>query len=623
MSDRVVLQSQFLERGSLTLLKTIGCGSLRSEHAGTEVTLAGWVHRRRDHGSLIFVDLRDRDGLVQVIFNPDLAPEAHAVAETLRNEWVVQVVGRVERRPEGTENPELPTGAVEVLASSATVLGRSETPPFYVNEDTEVDELLRLKYRFVDLRRRRMLDMMTLRHRVVKYIRDFLDERDFLEIETPILIKSTPEGARDFLVPSRLIPGSFYALPQSPQQLKQLLMVAGFERYFQIARCFRDEDPRADRVVEHTQLDLEMSFVEEEDVLGLIEELYTSLVEAILPEKRVVKPFPRITYEDAMASYGTDKPDLRFGLQLADLSDIAAVTDFRVFQTVLKNGGVVKGFRAPGCASYSRRQLDELTDFVKARGVQGLVSMALTGEPGPLSGLTQEGVKSAVSRFLTLDQVREMAERVGAEIGDLLLIVAGPAKSTNLALGQLRNELGQRLELVNPDQLVFAFVVDFPLFEWIDEENRWDAMHHAFSAPKDGYEQFIESDPGRVIGRLYDMICNGEELASGSIRVHTRELQERIFKVIGYTPDQIEERFGQLLMAFDYGAPPHGGIAPGIDRLMMVLTNTDNIRDVIAFPKTQSGSDPLFGAPAPIEEAQLAELGLKLLDQGGTGEARQ
>ena len=605
------------------MLKTIACGGLRPEHAGTEVTLAGWVHRRRDHGSLVFVDLRDRDGIVQVIFNPDLAPEAHAVAETLRNEWVVQVVGRVEPRPEGTENPELPTGEVEVLASKATVLGRSETPPFYVNEDTEVDELLRLKYRFVDLRRQRMLDMMTLRHRVVKFIRDYLDEQGFLEIETPILIKSTPEGARDFLVPSRLLPGSFYALPQSPQQLKQLLMVAGFEKYFQIARCFRDEDPRADRVVEHTQLDLEMSFVDEEDVLRLIEELYTSMVETLLPEKRVVKPFPRLTYEHAMASYGTDKPDLRFGLELADLSDIAAETEFRVFQAVLKNGGVVKGFRAPGCASYSRRQLDELTDFVKARGAQGLVSMALTGEPGPLSTLEQEGVRSAVSRFLTLDQVKAMAARVGAEVGDLLLIVAGPAKSTNLALGQLRNEMGHRLELADPDELVFAFVVDFPLFEWIEEENRWDAMHHAFSAPKDGYEQLIESDPGRVIGRLYDMICNGEELASGSIRVHTRELQERILKVIGYTPEQIEERFGQLLMAFDYGAPPHGGIAPGIDRLLMVLTNNDNIRDVIAFPKTQSGSDPLFGAPAPIDDAQLAELGLKLADQGATEETRQ
>ena len=596
------------------MLKTIGCGRLRSEHTGTEVTLAGWVHRRRDHGSLIFVDVRDRDGVVQVTFNPDIAPEAHKVAETLRNEWVVQIVGRVERRPVGTENSELPTGDVEVQASQATVLGESETPPFSVNEDAEVDELLRLKYRYVDLRRKRMLDMMTLRHRVVKFIRDFLDERDFLEIETPILIKSTPEGARDFLVPSRLQPGSFYALPQSPQQLKQLLMVAGVERYFQIARCFRDEDPRADRVVEHTQLDLEMSFVEEEDVLQLLEELYTSLVETILPQKRVVKPFPRLTYEDAMASYGTDKPDLRFGLELADLSDIAAETEFRVFQTVLEGGGIVKGFRAPGCATYSRRQVDELTDFVKSRGAQGLVSMALTGEPGPLSGLTQEGVKSAVSRFLTLDQVKSMADRVGAEIGDLVLIVAGPPKPTNIALGQLRNEMGRRLELVDPDELVFGFILDFPLFEWSEEESRWDAMHHPFSAPKEGYEQLIDSDPGRVIGRLYDLVCNGEELASGSIRVHTRELQERILKVLGYTPDQIEERFGQLLGAFEYGAPPHGGIAPGIDRLLMVLTNTDNIRDVIAFPKTQSGVDPLFGAPSPIDEAQLDELGIKVVE---------
>ena len=596
------------------MLKTIGCGQLRSEHTGTEVTLAGWVHRRRDHGSLIFVDVRDRDGVAQVTFNPDLAPEAHKVAETLRNEWVVQIVGRVERRPEGTENPELPTGEVEVQASQATVLGESETPPFNVNEEAEVDELLRLKYRYVDLRRRRMLDMMILRHRVVKFIRDFLDDRDFLEIETPILIKSTPEGARDFLVPSRLQPGSFYALPQSPQQLKQLLMVGGVERYFQIARCFRDEDPRADRVVEHTQLDLEMSFVEEEDLFELIEELYTSLIETILPEKRVVKPFPRLTYEAAIASYGTDKPDLRFGLELADLSDIAAETEFRVFQTVLEGGGVVKGFRAPGCSSYSRRQMDELTDFVKARGAQGLVSIALTGEPGPLSGLTQDGVRSAVSRFLTLDQIRSMAERVGAEIGDLVVIVAGPPKPTNLALGQLRNEMGRRLELVDPNELVFEFVLDFPLFEWSEQEQRWDAMHHPFSAPKEGYEQFIESDPGKVIGRLYDLVCNGEELASGSIRVHSRELQERILKVLGYTRDQIEERFGQLLGAFEYGAPPHGGIAPGIDRLLMVLTNTDNIRDVIAFPKTQSGVDPLFGAPSPIEEAQLAELGLKVVE---------
>jgi aspartyl-tRNA synthetase len=605
------------------LLKTIGCGHLRSDHTGEEVTIAGWVHRRRDHGSLIFIDVRDRDGIVQVTFNPDLAPEAHKVAEGLRNEWVVQIVGTVERRPEGTVNSELPTGEVEVSATRAAVLGESETPPFSVNEDAEVDEALRLKYRYLDLRRPRMLGMMILRHKVVKFIRDFLDKRDFLEIETPILIKSTPEGARDFLVPSRLHPGTFYALPQSPQQLKQLLMVSGVERYFQIARCFRDEDPRADRVVEHTQLDLEMSFVEEEDLLGLIEELYTDLVETLMPEKQVTKPFPRLTYQESIAAYGTDKPDLRFELKLADLSDVASGTEFRVFQTVLENGGIVKGFSAPGCGSYSRRQIDELTEFVKARGAQGLVSMALTGEPGPLDSLTLEGVKSAVSRFLTLDQIKAIAKATGAEIGDIILIVAGPPKSTNLTLGQLRNEMGQRLGLADPDKLIFGFVLDFPLFEWSEEENRWDAMHHAFSAPKDGYEEFIESDPGKVIGRLYDLICNGSELASGSIRVHNRELQERIFRTLGYTPEQMEERFGQLLGAFEYGAPPHGGIAPGIDRLLMTLTNTDNIRDTIAFPKTQSGVDPLFGAPSPLDDAQLKELHIRVVEPSATEASEQ
>ena len=594
------------------MLKSISCGSLRAEHAGQSATLAGWVHRRRDHGSLIFIDIRDRDGLTQVVFNPEIAPDAHRTAESFRNEWVVQVSGEVAPRPEGTENPGIATGAIELVASDACVLNESLTPPFYINEESDVEELLRMQYRYLDLRRPGMRDMLVLRHHVVKFIRDFLDQRGFLEVETPILIKSTPEGARDYLVPSRLYPGSFYALPQSPQQLKQLLMAAGVEKYFQIARCFRDEDPRADRQPEHTQLDLEMSFVEEDDVLGLIEELYTALIDTVIPEKRVLRPFPRLTYAESMASYGTDKPDLRFELKMADLSDIAASTDFRVFTSAVEGGGIVKGFSAPGCASYSRRQTDELIDFVRAWGARGLITIALTGD-GSVNDLTEEQVRSAAARFLSLDQIKEIAKKTGADIGDMVLIVAGPEKTTNQALSSLRHEMGRRLELTDPDLIAFAFVTDFPLFEWNDNEERWDAMHHAFSMPKYGTEKFIETDPSKVIGRLYDLVANGHELASGSIRIHTRELQEKVFEVLGYTTDEVAERFGQLLTAFEYGAPPHGGIAPGIDRLLMVLLQTDNIRDVIAFPKTQNGIDPLFGAPGEVDQGQLDELRLKVL----------
>ena len=594
------------------MLKSISCGSLRAEHAGQTATLAGWVHRRRDHGSLIFIDIRDRDGLTQVVFNPEIAPDAHRTAERFRNEWVVQVSGEVTARPEGTENPAIATGSIELVASEASVLNESLTPPFYVNEESDVDELLRMQYRYIDLRRPGMRDMLILRHKVVKFIRDFLDERGFLEVETPILIKSTPEGARDYLVPSRLYPGSFYALPQSPQQLKQLLMAAGVEKYFQIARCFRDEDPRADRQPEHTQLDLEMSFVEEDDVLGLIEELYTALIETVTPDKRILRPFPRLTYADSMAAYGTDKPDLRFGMEMADLSDIAVATDFRVFTSAVEGGGTVKGFSAPGCASYSRRQTDELIDFVKAWGARGLVTIALTGE-GSIDDLTQDQVRSAAARFLSLDQIEEIARRTGAGVGDMVLIVAGDEKTTNQALSSLRHEMGRRLEIAAPDLIAFAFITDFPLFEWNDNEERWDAMHHAFSMPKYGTEKFIDTDPGRVIGHLYDLVANGTELASGSIRIHTRELQEKVFEVLGYTTDEVAERFGQLLTAFEYGAPPHGGIAPGIDRLVMTLTQNDNIRDVIAFPKTQNGIDPLFGAPGVVDQEQLDELKLKVL----------
>ena len=593
------------------MLKTISCGDVRAEHIGKTVTLAGWVHRRRDHGGLIFIDLRDREGIVQVVFNPDNAPDIHATAETLRNEWVVQVTGTVTARPEGTENPNMSTGEVEVSTEQVRVLNESKTPPFYINEESEVDELIRMKYRFLDLRRQSMRDTIIMRHEVVRYIRDFLSDRGFLEVETPILIKSTPEGARDYLVPSRIYPGRFYALPQSPQQLKQLLMAAGVEKYFQIARCFRDEDPRADRQPEHTQLDLEMSFVEEDDVLNLIEELYTKLIEAQFPDKWIMRPFPRMTYAEAMASYGTDKPDLRFDLDMSDLSDIAAQTDFRVFTSTVEGGGIVKGFRAPGCASYSRRQTDALIDFAKANGALGLVTIALTGE-GDIDDLTEDGIRSAAARFLTVEQVKAIAHRVEAEMGDMILIVAGPAKTTNQALSALRNEMGARLELADPNLIAFAFVTDFPLFEWNEDAGRWDAMHHAFSMPKDGHEAYLESDPGKVIGRLYDLVANGAELASGSIRIHKRELQERVFGVLGYTKEEVAERFDQLLTAFEYGTPPHGGIAPGIDRLLMVLTGRDNIRDVIAFPKTQSGFDPLFEAPNVVEQKHLDELHISI-----------
>ena len=593
------------------MLKTISCGDVRADHIGKTVTLAGWVHRRRDHGGLIFIDLRDREGIVQVVFNPDNAQDIHAIAESLRNEWVVQVTGAVTARPEGTENPNMATGEVEVSTEQVRVLNESKTPPFYINEESEVDELIRMKYRFLDLRRQSMRDTIIMRHEVVRYIRNFLSDRGFLEVETPILIKSTPEGARDYLVPSRIYPGKFYALPQSPQQLKQLLMAAGIEKYFQIARCFRDEDPRADRQPEHTQLDLEMSFVEEDDVLNLIEELYTKLIETLFPEKWIMRPFPRMTYAEAMASYGTDKPDLRFDLDMSDLSDIAEQTDFRVFTSTVEGGGIVKGFSAPGCASYSRRQTDALIDFAKANGALGLVTIALTGE-GDIDDLTQDGIRSAAARFLTVEQVKAIAHRVEGEMGDMILIVAGPAKTTNQALSALRNEIGARLELADPNLIAFAFVTDFPLFEWNEDAGRWDAMHHAFSMPKDGHEAYLESDPGKVIGRLYDLVANGAELASGSIRIHKRELQERVFGVLGYTKEEVGERFDQLLTAFEYGTPPHGGIAPGIDRLLMVLTGRDNIRDVIAFPKTQSGFDPLFEAPNVVEQKHLDELHISI-----------
>ncbi|MFN3974788.1 MAG: aspartate--tRNA ligase [Dehalococcoidia bacterium] len=597
------------------MLKDTDCGTLTLDHVGRRITLAGWVHRRRDHGGIIFIDLRDRSGIVQVVFNPTEAPDAYRTADTLRNEWVVQVNGIVERRPPGTENPALPTGQVEVRATACQLLNPSKSPPFYINEDTEVDEALRLRYRYLYLRRQRLQRNLELRHKVVKFIRDWLSARGFWEIETPILTKSTPEGARDYLVPSRLYPGYFYALPQSPQQLKQLLMVAGIERYFQIARCFRDEDLRADRQPEFTQLDLEMSFVDEADILDLMEALFTNLVEQVTPHKRLRKPFPRLTYAEALERYGTDKPDLRFDLALGDFTHIAAQSQFEVFRKVVQQGGVVKGFAAPGCADYSRRQIEELTALAKGKGAAGLVTMALGHRGTPLEALTMDQVRSAVTRYFTLEQIKEMAQRVGAQPGDLLLIVAGDASTTNAALSSLRQEMGNRLGLAHPDDVVFAFVTQFPLFEWNEAEHRWESAHHPFTAPRDEDLHLLESDPGKVRSKAYDIVCNGFEVASGSIRIHNRQVQERVFRVLGYTPEEAQRRFGHLLEAFEYGAPPHGGIAPGIDRIVMVLANESSLREVIAFPKTQSAQDLLFGAPSEVSQQQLQELHLAVVQE--------
>jgi aspartyl-tRNA synthetase len=597
------------------LLKNHSCGELSKKDVGSQVTLAGWVDRRRDHGGLIFIDLRDREGIVQVVFNPETSAACHKIASEMRSEYVVRVSGEVALRPRGTENPKLPTGYIEVIAHNTAILNPSKTPPFYINEDIEVEESLRLKYRYLDLRRPRMKNNLLLRHRVVKFMRDFLDARGFIEVETPILIKSTPEGARDYLVPSRLHPGKFYALPQSPQQLKQLLMVAGMEKYFQIARCFRDEDTRADRQPEFTQLDLEMSFVEEEDILKLMEELFTSMVEAIKPEMRVIKPFPRLTYAEAMERYGIDKPDLRFGLELRDLTDIAAQSDFSVFRSAIAQGGVVKGICAPGCGNYTRRQLDELNKLVQSLGAGGVVTMSLGTAGGSLSDLSIGMVKSVAARFLTLDQIKQMAHRLGAGMGDLLLIVAGKPKLVDMTLSQLRLEMGRRHKLADPNLLAFAFVVDFPLFERNEETGRWEPMHHPFTAPRDEDVSLLDSAPEKVRGKHYDFVCNGFEIAGGSIRIHTSQLQRKVFKLLGYSDEEIDERFGHLLEAFDYGAPPHGGIAPGIDRVVMLLAGEETIREVIAFPKNQSAADLTFNAPSPVSEEQLAELHLRLREE--------
>ena len=577
-------------------MRTHRCGELRGEHAGTEVALCGWVAHQRDHGGVLFVDLRDREGFVQVVFHPDEAPDAHRAAEGLKAESVVRITGEVRRRPEGTVNTALPTGEVEVAAREVEVLSAADTPPFPVEDRIQADESLRLRYRYVDIRRPELARRLQVRHQAFRAIRRFFDDRGFLEVETPMLTRSTPEGARDFLVPSRLQRGDFYALPQSPQLFKQILMVAGVDRYYQIVRCFRDEDLRADRQPEFTQLDVEMSFVSEEDVMALIEEMLADVWGEVL-DVEVKTPFPRHPYAELQARFGSDNPDLRYGMELANVSDAFRGTGFRAFANVLGRDGVVKALAAPGAAGWPRKDLDGLVVEAQSRGATGLVWITWQ----------RERARSPVEKHVSAEEVAAVVEATGARDGDLLLLVADREARANTVLDGMRRLMADRLGLIPPGRWEFLWVTEPPLFEWSEEEERWVSVHHPFTSPAGD-----DLRPETAKARAYDVVVNGVELGGGSIRIHRPGVQRRVFEALGFTPQEAEERFGFLLEAFRYGVPPHGGIAFGLDRLAMLLAGQDNLREVIAFPKTQSGSDLLTGAPAPVPDEYLRDLGLQL-----------
>ncbi|WP_061213857.1 aspartate--tRNA ligase [Syntrophomonas wolfei] len=584
--------------------RTHNASELDTHLVGREVVLNGWVDTRRDHGGLIFVDLRDRSGIIQLVFSPEVKEEAFHLAEQIRSEYVIAVRGKLSLRPEATENPNLKTGKVEVYVDDMEVLSPAKTPPFYIENDIDVDENLRLKYRYLDLRRPEMRDNLLLRHRVVKCMRDFLDSRGFIEIETPILTKSTPEGARDYLVPSRVHPGEFYALPQSPQIFKQILMVAGMEKYFQIARCFRDEDLRADRQPEFTQLDMEMSFVDEEDIIVLVEEMMAEIF--FKAAGKVIKtPFPRLAYDDAMIKYGSDKPDLRFGLEIVELSEMLRNTQFKVFASALQSGGVVRALNAKGCGSFTRREIDALGAMAVESGAKGMAWI-----------LVQENeLRSPITKFLSEEEIKQILAATGAESGDLILFGADQAEIVARVMGSLRLELGRKMGLIAEEELNFVWVTDFPLLEYDEEEKRYQAKHHPFTSPRLEDIEIMAREPGRVKARAYDLVLNGTELGGGSIRIHRREWQEKMFSVLGMSQEEARDKFGFMLEAFEYGTPPHGGIAFGVDRLLMLLAGRNSVRDVMAFPKTQSASCPMTEAPSTVSARQLRELALRIREK--------